>query len=332
MVETPRHRTMSAQRGLPSEKWSRLHNDIVTMFFSDDDIRSRLNARDAVQWMGGAIDDHHRGNLVAPPRAHVELGGGRIMFTAGHLRESWFGYRSYDTFQAGPGEQVVVVHDEATGTVRVIAVGNELGPRRTGAIGAVAADALASPTATVAAIIGTGTQAATQLWALSVVRNLNEVRIFSRNDARRDAFVKRAKVLTGAECHCASSARTAVTGAEIVILATSSPTPVIEADWLESGAYVTTLGPKQQGRAEFGLDLPATAALIVTDSLAQIDAYDPPNVLVGTPQRDRLVSLGAVRAGEVARPESDQISLFFSVGLAGTEVYLLNRLMASTNE
>lgn len=254
------------------------------------------------------------------------------MFTAGQLHGSWFGYRSYDTFEAEPGEQVVVVHDEATGTVRAIAVGNELGPRRTGAIGAVAADALASPTATVAAIIGTGTQAATQLWALSAVRNLSEVRIFSRNQARRDAFVEGAKVLTRAECHSASSAQTAVNGADIVILATNSPTPVIEADWLESGAYVTTLGPKQQGRAEFGLDLPAIAAMIVTDSLAQIDAYDPPNVLVGTSQRDRLVSLGAVRAGEVARPDSDRISLFFSVGLAGLEVYLLNRLMTSASE
>jgi ornithine cyclodeaminase/alanine dehydrogenase-like protein (mu-crystallin family) len=308
-----------------------LHNDKVTRFFSDAEIRSLLNVRDAVRWMGEAIDDHHRGLLVAPPRAHPDLGDGRIEFTAGQLHGSWFGYRSYDTFQAEPGEQVVV-YDEATGTVRAIAVGNELGPRRTGAIGAVAADALASPAETVVAIIGTGTQATTQLWALAAVRNLSEVRIFSRNQARRDAFVERVKVLTSAECRSVSSARTAVNGADIVILATSSPTPVIEADWLESGTYVTTLGPKQQGRAEFGLDLPAIAAMIVTDSLAQIDAYDPPNVLVGTPQRDRPVSLGAVRAGEVARPEPDQISLFFSVGLAGTEVYLLNRLTTSAGE
>ena len=303
----------------------------MTIIFSDANIRSQLNARDAVQWMGEAIDDHHRGKLVAPPRAHADLGSGRFMFTAGQLRGSWFGYRSYDTFEAEPGEQVVVVHDEATGVVRAIAVGNELGPRRTGAIGAVAADAMASPNATVAAIIGTGTQAATQLWALSAVRNLSEVRIYSRDQARRDAFVERARVLTNAECHATSSARTAVNGADIVILATSSATPVIEADWLESGAYVTTLGPKQQGRAEFGLDLPAIATMIVTDSLAQIDAYDPPNVLVGTDHRDRLVSLGAVRTGEVARPEVDRISLFFSVGLAGTEAYLLNRLMTSAN-
>lgn len=94
-------------------------------------------------------------------RVHADLGDGRIVFTTGRLRGSWFGYRSYDTFAAEPGSQLVAVHDESSGEMRAIAIGNELGPRRTGAIGAVAAEALASPTATDAAIIGTGTQALT---------------------------------------------------------------------------------------------------------------------------------------------------------------------------
>ena len=41
------------------------------------------------------------------------------------------------------------------------------------------------------------------------------------------------------------------------------------------------------------------------------------------------MSLGAVRAGEVAAAAPDGISLFFSVGLAGTEAFLLDRLAAS---
>jgi hypothetical protein len=85
------------------------------------------------------------------------------------------------------------------------------------------------------------------------------------------------------------------------------------------------LGPKQQGRAEFGPDLPEAASLLVTDSLAQIGAYHPPNVLVGTPHEQRLVSLGAVRAGETEVPAGG-ISVFFSGGLAGTEAFLLDRL------
>lgn len=67
----------------------------------------------------------------------------------------------------------------------------------------------------------------------------------------------------------------------------------------------------------------------MTDSLQQIGAYDPPNVLVGTPHEHRLVSLGAVRAGEMSPSTTEGISLFFSVGLAGTEAFMLDRLTAS---
>jgi ornithine cyclodeaminase len=293
-----------------------LHHSRVSRIFDDDGIRSRLDARDAVRWMGEAIDAHHRGDLVAPPRAHADLGAGRIVFTTGRLRGSWFGYRSYDTFPAEPGSQVVVVQDEASGQVRGIAIGNELGPRRVGAIGAVAADALAQA----------------QLWALPVVRQLSEVRVYSRDPARREAFARLARRLTSVPCHPAPTARDAVTGAQIVILATSSPVPVIDTGWLEPGSYVSTLGPKQQGRAEFGPDLAAAAAVAATDSLAQLEAYDPPNVLADAPQRERLVSLGALRAGQAGRPEPGEIRVFFSVGLAGTEAFLLDRLATSLSE
>jgi ornithine cyclodeaminase/alanine dehydrogenase-like protein (mu-crystallin family) len=147
----------------------------------DEDVVELLSAADAVAWMGEAVDAHHRGELVAPPKVHTDLGDGRLVLTTGHLRGSWFGYRSYDSVPAEPGFQLVAVHDEASGTLRAVAVGNELGPRRVGAIGGVAAAALAAPDAHVAALIGTGTQAYTQMWALAAVRELREVRVFSRD-------------------------------------------------------------------------------------------------------------------------------------------------------
>ena len=305
------------------------HDAVVAAVWYDAEITERLTPAAAVRWIGEAVDAHHRGELTAPPRVHADFGDGRLVFTAGHLRGSWFGYRSYQTMPGNPGAQVVVVHDEASGQVRAVAIGNELGPRRVGAIGAVAADALAPPGARAVAIIGTGVQAYTQLWALGVVRELGEVRVYSRDPGRRAEFAERVRPLVAGDCRPAADARSAVAGAEIVILATSSPDPVVDAAWLGPGTYVATLGPKQRGRAEFGLDLPDAAALLVTDSLAQIDAYDPPNVLAGTPHRQRLVSLGAVRAGLVPRPAAHGISLFFSVGLAGTEAFLLDRLAAS---
>ncbi len=165
----------------------------MELVLRDRDVLTWLTAADAVRWAGEAVDAHHRGELAAPARIHADFGDGRLVFTAGHLRGSWFGYRSYDTFPADPGAQVVVVHDETSGQVRAVAIGNELGPRRTGAIGGVAADALAPAGAGIAAIIGSGTQAYTQLWALAAVRDLREVRVYSRDPARRSSFVARAQ-------------------------------------------------------------------------------------------------------------------------------------------
>jgi len=302
---------------------------MVETVVHDEQIVELLSAADAVAWMGEAIDAHHRGDLMAPPRVHADLGDGRLVFTTGRLCGSWFGYRSYDSFPAEPGSQLVAVHDEASGVLRAIALGNELGPRRVGAIGGVAASGLAAKDAHVVALIGTGTQAYTQMWALAGVRDIREVRVFSRDPQRRAAFVERIRPLVAGTVRAATDVRSACEGAEIVVLATSSPTPVIEADWIAPGAYVTTLGPKQQGRAEFGLDLAEAASLLVTDSLDQMGAYDPPNMLIGTPHEHRVVSLGAVRAGEVEPGDANGISVFFSVGLAGTEVFLLDRLAAS---
>lgn len=300
-------------------------NDLVVLVLRDSDILEVLRPADAVRWVAEAIDEHHRGVLIAPPRTYAGLGGGRLVFTAGRLQGLWFGYRSYDTFPTTASDQLVVVHDEGSGQILAVAVGDELGARRVGAIGAVAVDLLTPPSAGVVAVIGAGTQAYAQLWALGAVRVLREVRVYSRNAARRSAFAERVAPLVAAECRPAGDARTAVEGAQIIILATNSATPVIDAAWLAPSAHVTTLGPKQQGRAEFGPDLPAAASLLVTDSVDQVDAYDPPNVLAGTSHRDRLVTLGAVRDSTAVRPP-DGISVFFSVGLAGTETYLLYQL------
>lgn len=293
---------------------------------TDADVVEHLTAAQAVRWMGEAVDAHHRGALVAPPRVHADLGDGHLVFTTGRLQGTWFGYRSYDTLPGGPGSQVVVVHDEADGAVRAIAVGNELGPRRVGAIGGVAADALAPKDAATVAVIGTGVQAEMQVWGLSAVRTIRELRVHSRDPAHRAAFAARVASLVPGTVVEAASPEAAVDGADMVVMATSSATPVVEGAWIAPGTYVATVG--QRGRAEFGLDLPAVADVLVSDSPAQIDAYDPPNVLAGSTHQGRIVSLGAVRAGEVALPAEPRVSLFFSVGLAGTEAFLLARLAA----
>lgn len=298
----------------------------MTHHITDQEIAAGLTPRRAAAWMREALVDAHHGRLHTPPRVSADLGDGRLVFTAGALDGEWYGYRSYDSFGKDAGDQVIVIHDWYDGAVKAVAISNELGPRRVGAIGAVAADVLADPDATTLGP-GTGVQALAQLQAVAAVRHLTNIAVFGRDPVRREAFCTRANAL-GIGAYPVESARDAVTGKQLVLVATNSATPAIDPAWISAGAFVTTLGPKQVGRAEFGPDLIARADLAVTDSIAQTHAYDPPYILAGTPEHQRLVSLGAIVAGErPGRTDPDQVVVFCSVGLAGTEAYLLNRLV-----
>lgn len=295
--------------------------------FTDAQVYAALSPQAAVATMRATLVAHSEGRHIAPPRTHAQLGGGRLIITAGESPGRWFGYRSYDSLGRTPGEQVVVLHEAAGGRVRALAIGNALGPMRTGAIGAVAVDALANPDATSLSLVGAGRQAWMQLWAIASVRRLTSVRITSRTPDSRTALAHRARAELGLDAVPVPTAYDAVTGADIIVLATDSPTPVVAAEWVAPGAFVTTLGPKQVGRAEFDAALVDAADIAVTDSPAQIAAYDPPCILAGTAQADRFVSLGDVLTARApGRSDPAQRVLFFSVGLAGTEVALLAHL------
>jgi ornithine cyclodeaminase/alanine dehydrogenase-like protein (mu-crystallin family) len=288
---------------------------------TDQDIRETLSAEDAVAWMREAILAEREGRLVSPPRVAAMFDGGRLVMTAGAMADDSYGYRVYDTFGLDAGEQVVVAHDARTGAVRAIAVGSEIGLRRTAALGGVAHDALAPRRPLTVGVIGTGNQARGQVWALHAVRQVRTVRIFSRDPGHRENAASGLDQAYPFSVHAVDSAHEAVAGADVVILATTSPTPVIRTDWLADDAYVATLGPKQVGRAEYDEELLRGADVITTDSLQQLGGYDLPTVaaesgITVTPLRDHLVS----------SPKEEGRKVYLSVGLSGTEPYLLGRL------
>ena len=300
----------------------------MPLLISDPEVAAALDAPTTVDAMRQALLAAYDGRLVAPPRAAAPLGGGRMVLTAGHLVGQWYGYRSYDTFGHPGSEQVVVLHDGRTGAVRAVSVGEELGSRRTGGLGGVAVDALARPDAATLGVIGSGGQAWTQVWAAAAVRPLREVTVFSRSAARRTAFADRVRAELGVPARAVDTARAAVHDRDVVVLATTSPTPVLAAADLAPGTHVNAVGFKQRDRAEFGLDLLDAAAVLVTDSPAQAGAYVPPMLAAEAPYASRLRDLAAVLAGKApGRTDADQLSVFCSVGLAGTEVFLLDQLV-----
>lgn len=289
----------------------------------DDDVRA-APASTVVAAAREALLQAGRGELAAPPRARTELGSVDYVFTAGGLADGTSGFRAYRAGQPA-GDQLVAVWD-AAGRLTGVVVGDELGARRTGALGAVAVGALSRPDAHTLGLVGTGRQAWTQLWAVAAVRELTQVRVYSPTEQHRTDFAARARAELDLAASATSDAAAAVHDADIVVLATRSTEPVIDATDIAAGAHVTTVGPKSRDGHEAPAQLLTAAAVRTCDSPAQAAAYAEPFFT----DPASLVSLAEVLLGAApGRRTSDDITVHCSVGLAGSEVLLAQRLLTS---
>lgn len=293
---------------------------------ADEDVDRHLSMDVAIGKMRDALLESAQGTLLAPPRFRLETPAGSLVFTAGAATgaEHAIGFRVYDTFGSGTARpQLVAVFDAVDGELRGVVIGHRIGVLRTAALGGVALDCLARADASTLGVIGAGPQAREQVRAAACIRDLREVRVHGRTASRAEALCADLERELGVPMLPVASAREAVEPADLVICATNSAEPVLDADWVAAGAHVTTIGPKLRGAHELPVELADRAACIVCDSPAQARAYafflGDDVALVGL---DQLVSGSAS-----GRNSAHEITLFCSVGLAGTEVVLAAELL-----
>jgi alanine dehydrogenase len=105
----------------------------------------------------------------------------------------------------------------------------------------LAAKYLARRNARDVALLGTGWQAGGQGMAIAAVRNIRQIRCYSPQPARRESFARDTQAKLRIECVAVASAKDAVSGADVVLLATNSLEPVFIAEWLEPGMHVSSL-------------------------------------------------------------------------------------------
>lgn len=302
--------------------------EMTGIVITDDDIGKKISQPLALSAMREAFKALYEGRLTAPPRVKSKLGDIELDFTTGELKGKWFGYRSNGVLLPnGSSEQVVALNEIPSGDVIAISTGHLLGPYRTGAIGGVAVDLLANIHADTLTLIGTGPQAWTQIWAISAVRNLKKVTIYSRDSEKRTIFAKKVRDELNLHAVAVDNPEKAVRESEIVVLATNSFEPVISAEWINPGTHINTLGPKFENGSEMGEETIAKCTHLFTDAPLQLKAL---HSLLMSGIKDRssqIISLSDVNAkpNHQARSTKD-ISLFFSTGLAGTELFLLEAL------
>ncbi|SDY10668.1 ornithine cyclodeaminase family protein [Halobellus clavatus] len=229
---------------------------------------------------------------------------GGYMYSAGFgAEDAWF---MTPLFDAESGEPLALVD------------GASMNPYKTGAAGAVGADALARDDASSVAIIGSGPQAKGQLRALSTVRDLETVWVFSPTKAHREDFAGEMDRRLEASVAAVASAAAAVEGADIIVTATNASDPVFDGEALDPGTHVTAMGQYDPEKRE--LDQTTIERAKYVPDLRERAFQDAGSFLhaqeAGVIDEDGIhAELGEVVAGEApGRESAEEITVFDSGG------------------
>jgi len=262
----------------------------------EPEIRSLLDPASCIAAVEQAFTAYATGGAELPGVIHLDVPEhrGEIHIKAGHLHGgNWYACKFASGFP-GRNDGVVLTFDARTGApAGILFDGGYLTDLRTAAAGAVAARHLALPVVHTIAILGTGIQSRMQPQLLKSIRPFGSARIWGR---RREAAEAAAKEI-GAEV--ADTVEAAVDGAQIVVTATASRSPLVRAEWLTPGALIIAVGSDGPDKQELDVAVLAHADRIVADSLAQCSRLGEIHHALdaGVIQPDAVTELGYITSG-----------------------------------
>jgi len=326
------------------------------LLLNESDVKAVLTMDDLIETMTSALIAFSSGGVDQPVRSIISVAGGDAFFATmpafvrvgvgSGLQKAPPGAQDVQTApdpnpsRAALGAKLVTVFggntakglpshlasillmDPETGALVALLDGRYITEARTAAASAVSSRLLARTTASSLAIIGTGVQARSHLDALGRVHRLRQATVWSPNKERRDRF---AAETSGAPCSvkAAEHAGEAVVGADLIVLATSSPTLVIDNGWVKPGAHVMAVGACRPNQREMDPALTARGRLFVDSrEAALIEAGD---VVMGIAERrfgpDHIVAeIGEVASGAPGRRSENDVTIYKSLGMAVEDV------------
>jgi len=323
---------------------------------TEPDVRAVLTMDDLIETMASALERFSSAQVVQPVRPTIAIaedaffstmpayvrsaspsGEGSASLSGERQAGAALGAKLVTVFGGNTARGLhthlatIVLLDPETGALLALLDGRYITEARTAAVSAVSSRLLARATASSLAIIGSGVQARSHLDALSRVHRLKQVTVWSPQKLHRDQFVEEAKTAMGSDTRLTPSiaavdhAGEAVVGADIIVIASSSTTPVLESGWVKPGAHVISVGATRPNHREMDPALVARGRLFVDSrQAALVEAGD---IVMGI-QEGRFTAghivgevgqlLGASRIA--GRTSDAEITIFKSQGMAVEDV------------
>jgi ornithine cyclodeaminase len=296
-----------------------------------EDLRRAMPMADTIEAMKRAFAATSSGEATVPQRLTVRVPAeeGVLLVKPALLPGEGLGAKLVSVFPGNPGlgrpviTGVVIVLDPATGEPVGLCDGAFLTAWRTGAASGAASDLLARADASVGAVIGCGVQGRTQALAVDTVRELGEIRLFDTDPGQIERFIEEVGDRVRARLVASPSSDSAVDGADIVCLATTSSRPVIAGNRLADGAHVNGVGSFTPAMCEVdGETIRRSRVFVDSRESAKTEAGELIRAVdEGLCRPGDWTELGEVVSGvRPGRSTDREITFFKSVGLAAQDI------------
>ena len=309
----------------------------MALHISESEVRAVLTMPMAIEAVELISRKQASGEAVVHPRRRFELPGGGFFhyMAAADFSAGYVAMKQY-TYVKGKIRFLVPLYEMPTGDLAALIEADYMGQLRTGAASGVATKYLARENSRVAAIIGTGGQARTQLEAIAAVRKLQSARVYGRDAAKRDRFSKEMSEKLGFTVESASSSSEAVHGADILCTATTAAHAVVSGADLAPGVHMNAIGANHAHKRELDEDAVESADVIVVDSIEQ--SRQEAGDLILAFQGNEVCWTGVKKLSDVVagkapgRTSDAEVTLFKSNGIASWDLAVAMKVYALAKE
>jgi ornithine cyclodeaminase/alanine dehydrogenase-like protein (mu-crystallin family) len=290
------------------------HTMATLPFINESQIQAVLDWGPLMDALEHAMSDFSAGNVAQPVRQLVPVPGHNAIIAAMPAVGEAMAVKVVTLYHENAGTEVpthqavILLFNKDNGSPLAVLDGRLITEMRTAAGSAAAARKLAATDCPVVTIMGNGVQAHSHVKALAKVVEFEELRLWSRNEARGKALAEE----VGATYF--ANAEQAVREADIVACTTAAKEPIVKGAWLKAGAFVTAVGWNTiEGRE---LDDAAMANTVIVES------YDAARDQAGNIRGsgcEIFAEIGEIYTGTKIVPEGSTV-IYDSVGMAIMDV------------
>ena len=301
-----------------------LNTHDLTLCFDADKLRATMQ-KALIAFSSNQAINYPRAVFALDNEAQSPLG----FMPAMDAHQALLGYKAITVFHQNtqkhlnPHQGIVVLLNEATGQVKCILDGSYLTAVRTAAVSAVATEKLSRPDASTLAIIGSGRQAIEHVHAISRIRPIQSLAVYTR---KKESYRHFAAIFDNYyQIIHAATPEQAAQHADIVVTCTASKHSLLDISEVNEGTHINAIGACRPNDYEISLRNRANLKIYLDSSVSCFLESDE----IKTPIDNKTLSkntiigeLGSCLANSIpGRTQDKDITVFKSIGLSIEDLY-----------